>query len=259
MIRFPFILVLCAAPLLAFAQESPVASAAATPEKPKPVKPTIEKLAETRYRIGNVIFDHKSREIRLPAKVEITNGLLEFLFVLQQGKIHETLFIADIVPTHLNLALTLLRYQVSNQWTALQDALASAAGKSPDAPALAKDRSSMSIDVEWKDAEGTLARVPVNEWIIHSEKSTLMPPGPWVYTGSAVSEGQYVPDVTGDVAAIFNAEEAMINYPGNDHESDLVWFANTERVPPQGTPVTLIITPWTKTMPKPVEPAAAAH
>ena len=43
----------------------------------EPVKPSIKKLDETRYQIGEVVFDQKSREIRFPTKVNMTEGLLE--------------------------------------------------------------------------------------------------------------------------------------------------------------------------------------
>ncbi|MEI6178820.1 MAG: hypothetical protein WCS43_18150, partial [Verrucomicrobiota bacterium] len=59
MIRRLFILLLCAAPFLASAQERPAAQpeAAATPaEAANPPKPRIEKLDATRYRIGKVIL-----------------------------------------------------------------------------------------------------------------------------------------------------------------------------------------------------------
>jgi hypothetical protein len=76
--------------------------------------------------------------------------------------------------------------------------------------------------------------------------------GPWLYTGSDFYDGKFVPEMTGDVAAIMVMPGAMINYPGSDND-DNVWFGFPKRVPPKGTPATLIITPYFKprTLPKP--------
>ena len=78
-----------------------------------------------------------------------------------------------------------------------------------------------------------------------------MPAGPWLYTGSGVSQDKFIPELTGDIAAIFVAPAAMINYPGNDREDDTVWFAHSARVPAKDTEVTVIITPFAKPAPLP--------
>ena len=53
-------------------------------------------------------------------------------------------------------------------------------------------------------------------------------------------------ETTGDIAAIFLSNSAMINYPGNDNGDDTVWLAFENRVPPEGTNLTLIIAPYPK-------------
>ena len=52
---------------LSLAQESPPANTPST----EPVKPSVTKLDEYRYQIGDVILDRKSREIRFPTKVNM--------------------------------------------------------------------------------------------------------------------------------------------------------------------------------------------
>ena len=73
-------------------------------QKMEPVKPTVEKIDATHYRIGEVTFDQTTREIRIPAEVNMTEGLLEFLLVHKDGKVHESLFKTGINATHLNVA-----------------------------------------------------------------------------------------------------------------------------------------------------------
>lgn len=253
MIR-PLLAILCTVVSLASAQDEAAKPPTAPPapdQAAAPEKLQVEKLDATRYRIGKVILDQKSREIRFPAKMNMDSGLLEFLLVLEKGKVHEAMLVTDASPIHLNLAFMLLRYPPSTELFSQLNETGHMTGLYPNVPMEVRAGARILIEVEWKDSEGKIHRNPVNQWIQHSKKEEIMPPGPWLYTGSMSHEGKYVPDITGDIAAIFTAGEAMINYPGNDAESDLVWFAAPTGVPAKDTEVTLIITPFYK---KPAAP-----
>ena len=238
-LRFLTLIPICASLLLA--QETPpdVAPAIEAP------KPSVQKLDETRYLIGGISFDENTREIRFPTKVNLTEGLLEYLIVHQSGKVHEALLSTEISPTDLNLAFTLLRYPPSRELYPLPEEDGAASSKFPTVPADVKARARITIDVEWT-VDGKLRRVPINEWIQHAVKSTSMPAGPWVYGGSEFSEGKFIPETSGDIAAIFLAMSALINYPGDDNNSDDVWTPFPKRVPPLETNVTVIIAPYQK-------------
>jgi hypothetical protein len=236
-----FILIpLCAS--LTLAQDSPSTA--------EPVKPSVVKLSETKYQIGAVTFDQKTREIRFPAKVNMEDGLLEYLIVLAQGKVHEALLITEISPTHLNLAFTLLRYTPSRELFVIPDDDGRLTDKYPEVPAAIKAGARITIEVEWND-KGSTRRVPINEWIQHAVKTTAMDAGPWVYSGSDFNEGKYVPEMTGDIAAILVSPAAIINFPGTDNQDDTVWVAFPKRVPPQETNVTVVIAPYSNRTPLP--------
>ncbi len=216
------------------------------------VKPSVKKLDATRYQIGEIVFDQKTREIRFPTRVNMTEGLLEFLVVHQNGKVHESLLSTEVSPTHLNLAFTLLRYSPSKELYPLPNETGGVSDNFPEVPADVKAAARVTIDVEWTD-EGKVRRVPVNEWIQHEVKATAMPAGPWVYGGSDFHEGKFIAETSGDVAAIFLSMAALVNYPGDDNTNDDVWVPFPKRVPPQGTNVTVIIAPYptAKPLPKP--------
>ena len=76
-----------------------------------------------------------------------------------------------------------------------------------------------------------------------------MPAGPWVYGGSSFGDGKYIPEITGDVVAIFLSNAAMINYPGADYENDGVWTPFPKRIPAEATDVTVIISPYQNSKP----------
>lgn len=223
-------------------------SVAQDPAPADPGKPVVEKLDENRFRIGEVTLDKKSREIRFPATVNMNDGLLEFLIVHQNGKIHESLLKTDISPTHLNLAFTLLRYPPSPELYSRPDATGTPTAEFPVVPDEVKTGSRIAIRIEWKDGE-KVRNIPVNEWIQHTVNATTMPEGPWVYGGSEIQNGKFVPETTGDIAAIYLSNTSLINYPGKDNSDDTVWFVFPKRVPALDTPVTVIIAPFKNDQP----------
>jgi hypothetical protein len=216
--------------------------AAWDPASAEPEKPVVERLDENRFRIGSVTFDQKTREIRFPASINMNDGLLEFIIVHENGKIHESLLKTDISPTHLNLAFTLLRYPPSPELYRRPDAGPPAVSETTQTGAR------ISIRVEWKDGEKT-RDIPINEWVQHTVNGTTMPEGPWVYGGSEIQGGKFVPETTGDIAAIYLSNTSLINYPGKDNGDDTVWFAYPKRVPAPDTPVTVIIAPFKNDQP----------
>jgi hypothetical protein len=212
-------------------------------QEPAELKPSVEKLDGTRFRIGQITFDSKTREIRFPASVNMTKDLLEFLIVHKNGKIHESLLKTEISATDLNVAFKLLRYQASAELHAEPTSPEDPTGKFPAVPDEVKQAARVLIEVEWKDGEN-LRKVPLNEWVQHASTGSTMPAGPWVYGGSEVSEGKFAAETTGDIAAIYLSRSALINYPGKDNQDDTVWFVYPKRVPPLDSPVTVIITPF---------------
>lgn len=238
-----------AAVALASAQElQPVNTATA----PQPAKPSVKQLDATRFQIGEVIFDQKTREIRFPTKINLSEGLLEYLIVHENGKVHESLLTTTISPTDLNLAFTLLRYPPSRELYTVSENDDGKSTKGLEVPPEVKSGARIAIEVEWTE-NGKKRRNPVNEWIQHSVTAASMPAGPWVYGGSSFGDGKYFPEITGDVVAIFLSNAAMINYPGADYENDDVWTPFPKRIPAEATDVTVIISPYqnSKPLPKP--------
>jgi hypothetical protein len=206
------------------------------------VKPSVKKIDETRYQVGDVSFDSKKREIRFPSIVNMAEGLLEYIIVHENGKVHESLLSTKISATHLNLAFTLLRFSPSRELIPLPNATGGTSGNFPEVPADIKAAARVIIEVEWKQ-DDQVRRVPINDWIQHSVKATSMPHGPWVYGGSDFHDGVYVAELSGDIASIFLSPASILQYPGEDYADDTVWIPFPKRVPAVGTAVTVIITP----------------
>ncbi|TAG08593.1 MAG: hypothetical protein EAZ42_10115 [Verrucomicrobia bacterium] len=194
-------------------------------------------------QIGKILFDSKTREIRVPTTVNMAEGLLEFLLVHEKGKIHESLLTTDASATDLNLAMKLLDYRESPELYRLLDENGFGTNNFPVVDDAVKAAARIQIELEWSDA-GTTRRFPASDLIQQKVLGTSMPAGPWVYGGSGFSNGRFSAETTGDMIAIYTSSAALINFPGDGRLDDLVWFPFPNRVPPVKTPVVLIITPF---------------
>ncbi len=216
------------------------------PPSPNPpvVVPTakVERLDETHFQIGEIKFESATREIRFPAAVNMTEGLLEYAIVHASGKLHEALLVTRISATHLNLALTLLHYQASPELYPLPNDKDGLTNQFPEVDQATQAAARVQVKITWDEA-GKTRTVPLNEWIQHATNGSAMPETLWVYGGSEVSDGKLVAEATGDIMAIFTAKSALFNYPGKGHDDDTVWLPFPKRVPAVGTKVTVIIAP----------------
>jgi hypothetical protein len=200
---------------------------------------------DTRYQIGQVIFDKVTREIRFPGKVNMNEKLVEYVIVLQKGKIHESLIITDVSPTDINLAFTLLRYKPSIELFSLIEETGHPTGIYPHVPAAIKAAARIAISLEWNE-KGTTHRIALHECLQADRRGKGMPAGPWLYTGSDLYNGVYIPELSGALTSIIVDQSSMINYPGSLDESMPVWYPIPEKLPPVGASLTVIITPWLK-------------
>ena len=217
-------------------------SRAEEPGKESSSKPKIERLDENRYRIGEVTLDQSTREIRFPGVVNMREGFLEFLIVHEHGAVHESLFRTQVSPTDINVALTLLRYKASKELYRIPKEPGIPSDKFYQVPEETRRAARLWIEVEF-EKNGELARIPANDWVRHETTSKPMPRGSWVYGGSGFDSGRFIPEMSGQIAAIYITDNALINYPGLDNTNDEVWTVMTERVPELETKVTLVIAP----------------
>lgn len=234
-------LALAALALPALAEETPAGETPAA--KPaESAKPAVVRVDAHTMRIGEITFRPESREIRIPTRVNMTAGLLEFVLVHVNGKVHESLLVTEANATHLNIALKLLRYQPSEELFRLLEDDGSVSDKYPEVPAATRAAARVRLAVEWQEGQESKS-APLHEWIASAATERPMPEPPWVYGGSYVLEGRFAAETSGDIVATFVTRNALINYGGKDNEDDEAWIPAPRRIPPEGTPVTLVISP----------------
>jgi len=243
-----FTLLLLTLPCLAWADPATGASAtgdAAAPEQEAPEskeKPSMVKLEDGRMKFGDIIFDPKTRQVRVPCSLNMNEGLLEFAVVHENGKIHESLLITKCNPLHINVVMKLLRYVASEELYAIEREPGVLTGKFPEVPEATKKAARVDLKMEWQQ-DGKTQTVNLADCIMHAETTKPMSQGPWVYGGSMVYQGSFLAEQTGDIASIFVSRGSLILYPGQQNDNDEVWLANTKRLPAQGSNVTFIIQP----------------
>ena len=160
---------------------------------------------------------------------------LEFL-VTFPDRGYESVLVATVKPSVVHAALIAL-------------------GAQPGRPATFQPRfapaSGMEIEIllAWKGTDGTRRESRAQEWI-RDTKTKLPPTMNWVFGGS----GFWVDDTTGkrhyqaeggDFIAVANVPIATLDLPMRSATAleSRVFEANPDRLPPKGTPVTIILTP----------------
>lgn len=205
-------------------------------------QPQIQQLNANEFQIGKVKVNRKTREISFGAGVNLIDRPLEYLLVNGKGKVHEALCITDVSPTNLNIAIKLLGLKSSQELFEIIDEDYRPTGKFPDVPAKIKAAARLDIFLEWP-VNGKTKRVSMNELIYNPVIEKTMAPGPWLYTGSYIHEGQFKAEIAGDLFALHPRQPAMVNYPGKDHTGENDWLPDSEKIPEEGTVVTFILTP----------------
>jgi hypothetical protein len=222
---------------------SPLLAAAESGEKEtSSQQPQVQDLREGKYQIGKVSFDQQTRRISFPGSVNMTEGILEFAIVHQDGKVHESLLLTTASPLNINIALKLLRYQESPELFPILNEDYESTGKYPEVSAETKAAARLQILVTWSE-DGDEKEVSINDLIYHTTTERAMEPAPWLYQGSYMLENTFKAEVSGDLAAIFITRSSLFNFTGKDNTTDEYWIPYPDRVPPVGTPVTITLAP----------------
>jgi hypothetical protein len=208
-------------------------------EPPKQVGPGL-------FQVGNVKIDKNANTVSVPAKVNMIDGLVEYLCVTSKGSTHESVLVSDAGPQNVHVAMLLLGAKGAAPKEGKQTPGQIDATFLATLPKLVGDR--VMLSVHWKDAGGKEQTIPVEQWVMKREPQKNAPPkestmeaGPWLYNGSFLNEGRFVAESQGVYAAVNTFPSALINNPRPGAENDSMWFANKSVMPPVGTPVDLVI------------------
>ncbi len=190
--------------------------------------PVFEKIAPSTFRLGTIHIDLTKSQVEFPARINMTEGLLEYLLVAEGGKIHESLLITSVQPYDLQVSLLLLGLKGSSNPLSEQGDTRAPTGDA------------VRIDVRPAESDAGDA-VPVSRWLMHKDSGLIKQPVGWVFTGSIISNGTFLAQLEKSIVAIFRDPVAMIDNPMPEGANDEIWLPNTRAMPSVGTEVILII------------------
>lgn len=213
-------------------------------EAPAPAQPTatVRDLGGGIYVLGGSTLNKKKRTASFSATVNMARGAVEYLIVGAGGKTHESLFVTDVQPRDLHIAMLLLGAKGSPESRA-----PTSATRPPEtidvaslktAPPLTGDK--ISISAKWKNG-GTEMAANVEDLILNTETKTAMTRGAWIYNGSSMYHGKFLAQTDQSIAALVTDPIALINNPRPGHDNDQIWEIDSAKVPPEKTQVTISI------------------
>lgn len=213
------------------------------PAEPKPVPPppSIREVSPGVFQVGGVKLEREARRVSFPARLNMTNGPIEYLLVTTAGKTHESLLTTDIEPQHLQVAMLLLGAK-GMQGAPLTNApaggpITQAQGeRNPPLPG-----EPVLLEVLWKQADKS-QRKRIEALVFNKRTKELMIPGPFTFTGSRVWQGKFLAQTEGSIVALITDPDAVFNNPRPNRDADDTWVVHEQGVPPQDTMVEVRIT-----------------
>lgn len=189
-----------------------------------------------------VWVDVKRHAVIVDGRVALREGPPIEMFACPAGtKEHESVVAVDAKASTVHAGLLAVKAKVGHPVQI--DPYKPAAGTTID------------IIVEWMDAEGRRHRTPAQHWVRHVATGKQLE-HPWVFAGS----GFWVDEMTGkemykgdsgDFICVSNFDTATLDLPvpSSQANADLLYQPFTERIPPRGTPVRLVLLPRLHEMP----------
>jgi hypothetical protein len=177
------------------------------------------------------------RRVLVSAYVCLREGQLEHLMCRKQTKEHEAILAADCDARHIHAALEAAR-AMPGSTVKFQPKYQPPTG------------TRIKISLRYEE-NGREVIVPAQKWIRNANTRKDLDQD-WVFAGSHLIPDRFEPNKPpyylandGDVICVSNFEGALLDLPINSPKdnSELVFEANTDRIPPKDTVVVVILEP----------------
>ncbi|MEM7013832.1 MAG: YdjY domain-containing protein [Verrucomicrobiota bacterium] len=217
------------------AQDEAKPAAAGADADAKPKKPAVKKISDTEFELGEIKFDGKKREVRIPAQVNATGDrdIIEYVLVHESGKTHESLLKTAISPLDLQVVFKLLSFK-SGKGSLFDNFYPP--GQLPDPEPRGE---AIDVLVTWEGGEEYLATTLVRDLDADSHMEKM----PWYHNGSEIVDGVFEAEREGSVIALYLDPYAMLNLSHPRAADDENWFPISKNIPAYETPVTVILRP----------------
>jgi hypothetical protein len=205
---------------------------------PAETAPPIRKIDEHRYQVGTVVLDAQARTVRCRGEVNMNEGgPIELLACTERGKVHESVFILDLKPLDLQVALLLLDMQLGRN---------PACEYSEDDPDRLKEPGTQAtLFVEWEatgaDGGPERRRERAERFLYNVEEGRPLGDVGWVFLGSQMVAGRLGAEVGGTLVSTYRDPLAILELAHPTVNDDIWYETNKELCPPIGTKVELVI------------------
>jgi hypothetical protein len=187
----------------------------------------------------DVWLDPKEKAVLVDGQVSLREGMLEMFACTRNTKEHESIVSANTKAFIVHTALLALGAEAGHpvQWR-------------PEYKPPAGTE--IEITVRWVDEAGKARSARAQDWVKDMRTGKAMA-HPWVFAGSRFwtdeeTKKQYYQAEGGDFICVSNFGTAMLDIPVESSKSnyELAFEAFTERIPPLGAPVRLVLKPKLK-------------
>ena len=179
------------------------------------------------------------RRVIVQAEVCLREGMLEHLMCRKRTKEHEAILAADVDARDIHKALILAK---ATPGTTVK--------YKDDGTIIPPTGTKIKVTLRYKDKDKEIT-VPGRDWVqdLKTKKSLEHD---WVFAGSEFQVNPLEKDKpplyaanAGDVICVSNFEGAMLDLPisSSKNNDELAFEAFTDRIPPLGTPLTVILEP----------------
>jgi hypothetical protein len=187
----------------------------------------------------DVWVDPKNKRVVADGSVVLREGQLEMFACPKGTKEHESVVAVDAQAYVIHAGLLAVGAEAGTP-VAFQPEYKPATGPEVD------------VEVVWRDAQGTVHNDKAQNWVRDAKTGKAME-SPWVFGGSGfwtddVTGKKYYLAESGDLICVSNFPSAMLDLPvqSSQDNEQLLYEAFTERIPPIGTRVRLVLTPKAK-------------
>lgn len=214
------------------AAESEAQPPAASHEPARPDQAGWTRLSPT----DEIWIDTKNKRVMVGGKICFRQGLLEMFACPEGTKEHESIVAVKSKAFLVHTALLAVGAEVGKP-VQYEPHYVPASG------------ARIKIDVAWKNEQGQTVRRPAQQMILNMKTRKPMEYD-WVFAGSgfwqdeADGERYYLAEA-GELICVSNFSSALLDLPieSPQDNSQLLFEANTDQIPPLGTPVRLLLTP----------------
>lgn len=222
-------------------EEFAAANVPAATEPPNPTVGVDSLLAPTEglkrvHEVYNVWVNPQTKQVVMSAEVCRREGALEMFACLTQTKEHESILSVFTEAQVVHALLMALGAQPGRPVEFVPEYKAAAGPE-------------IEVTVYWRDDAGKVREARGQDWVrdIRTKEPLAHP---WVFGGSGFWKDQttgqehYLAEY-GDFICVSNFSSAMIDLPieSSQSEAGLLFEPFTERIPPMGSRVTLVLTP----------------